>query len=123
MDWKQELFKRLDALAEKLGTTAAYLWSVLVRQAVAEGVGSLVTAVAMMVGVVVLIKLAGKAQKHKLGDVNNDGFFNEFVGWFLLPAAATGAFAIGIACLIDGFQHLYNPAYFALHEILNTLGK
>ena len=47
---QDEILQRVDALAESLGTTAEYLWSVLVRDAFVRGlVGAIVCGVAAIV--------------------------------------------------------------------------
>jgi hypothetical protein len=37
MEWKEEAFKRIDAIAEKLGVAASEVWGVLIKQAVVDG--------------------------------------------------------------------------------------
>jgi hypothetical protein len=118
MDWKQEMIKRLDALADKLGTTAAYLWSVLVKQAWLNGIDDLMAVGFLTVLAITFFRYSNKCfVKAKKGD---DSYY---VGAYILRVAMFIAIGIAIACFSDGIQHFINPAYFALHEVLETLEK
>lgn len=117
MDWKQDLLKRLDVLAAKLGTTAAYLWSVLVRQAISDGISSAVGALVAVIGGVLAYKLTGIALRAFREDT--DYFPGLFFSW-----VAVAVSIVACACfLTDAIQHFYNPAYYALHEVLESVGK
>lgn len=121
MDFKQELLTRLDALAAKLGTTGAYLWSVLVRQAYLQGVVDLIEAIICFVVCVVCVYFFKKFLPKTMETSFNDGFY--FLS--VMVAAITFCFSLllGISLLSDSIMELNNPAYYALHEVLQTLGK
>jgi len=125
MDWKQEVFKRLDALGEKLGVAAGHVWQVLVRQSIAEGISSLVLAILCMAGLVVAIKVILWAQKT--GSANKD-FAGDWPGncifWFSMSIAGTMLSTVGLFVNIyEATMHLVNPEYFALEYIMSLFGK
>jgi hypothetical protein len=118
MDWKQEMLKRLDALADKLGTTAAYLWSVLLKQARLDGIESLIAVGFLTALAVTAYKYGNKCFVY--AEETDDDFY---VGGYTLRVVMF--LCLGIACwyLSDAVEHFLNPSYFALHEVLETLGK
>lgn len=121
MDIKQEVLNRLDALASKLGTTAAYLWAVLVTQAKYQGITDIGCALfwgGMAFG---LYKLGKLMQSKAEGDkYDSSGFW---IGAFLSWAGGLGCVIVFGTCLQSGILELVNPQYYALHELLTTLGK
>lgn len=122
MDWKQELLKRLDVLAEKLGTTAAYLWSVLIRQAISDGVTDIVTAVFFAVVAYVVYNYGSRClTKAKRSDRYDAKDY--YIGGYLLHASTVILAGISTTWLCSAVQHFINPSYYALHEVLESLGK
>lgn len=124
-DWKAEVFKRIDALSEKLGVAAGHLWQVLVRQAIAEAVASLVLVVLCAVVVVVAGKIIRWAAKY--GDENLNGCGEwpaRCIAWTMVSVIALAV--AGTTLFINLYQatmHLINPEYFALQKILELFGK
>lgn len=93
MDWKQELLKRLDLLADKLGTTSTFLWHVLVKQAIAVGVADGIVALVCIVVAVLGVNFWKYADKKR--EDAQDGF-----GFALLQVGASlSIFGFGIAAL------------------------
>lgn len=117
MEWKQELLKRLDALADKLGTTAAYLWSTLVKQAISSGISDAIWGVFFVI-LSTIAYFVGKALWKK-GKDHEDNFAAGAFAW----AVSAAAFMGGLNFLVCAIQEFYNPAYYALHEVLQTLSK
>ena len=117
MDIKQEIFKRLDVLADKLGVAAGHLWAVLVRQALATAVADLVTAFLSAIGLVIAIKIFLYGWRRGEEDDWHDGsnFFLSLVSGIGIVLALSGVFAY----LSEGIMYLANPEYFALQQILN----
>lgn len=119
MDWKQELINRLDALAAKLGTTGDYLWSVLVKQAYIVGATDFIW----------VVFYAGAAYAlYRVGNYFRATAETKDEGAFWVPAIiswiATVGMVIGVFYnAIEGLQYLINPQYYALHEVLQALGK
>jgi len=120
MDWKTELLKRLDALADKLGTTSAYLWHVLVKQAIATGVADVITSLILVLGIVFAFKFYHWADE-KAKDCHDD---SGYIVLRIVLVIGAGVSVIESFCsLYSGILELVNPEYYALHEILQTLSK
>ena len=120
MDWKQEMLKRLDALAEKLGTTAQYLWHVLVKQGIAMGLVDATTAVAFLVATIIGIVYAKKLVKWLLGP---DGIEDVWFPAILLIGSCIGMTIAALCYAQSAILELYNPEYWALQELLKAVGK
>jgi len=122
MDWKQELLKRLDSLAEKLGTTGAYLWQVLVRQGRVEGIADLVTA--GLLGIIIFCLYKTIQLFHRKAEAEDT--FDDF-GWIVgqIIAGISLVLATVFLCvaLYNGILEIANPEYYALHEVLQTIAK
>lgn len=118
VDWKAELFKRLDALAEKLGTTGAYLWSVLVRQGVAQGAVDAGTAVALATFATVLMRWVIVNWKAWKADD-----YDHCAATVLGASVAVVAFLAALSFARDGVVELINPGYYALEKVLEIFGK
>lgn len=128
MDWKQELLKRLDALSDKLGTTGAHLWAVLVRQASLEGGMNIGDAVILVVLAVVGYHFAKHCyRKYVEANKNNNGYSSKGDGWcfgYIALGIVSGALVIIATCIAhQGLLSLLNPEYFALSRIIETFGK
>jgi len=106
---QEELLKRLDALAAKLGVAAEHLWDVLVRQGQIEGMRGVVLAV---VGFVVML-IAGRKAARAFRENRDDAT----MGWVILCFLSGGAALVGQA---DAW-YLLNPEYFALRQLLELL--
>jgi len=120
-DWKAEIFKRLDALSEKLGVAAGHLWGVLVRQGIAEGVQWLIWALCF--GALFLVALWWFKKSYaavKECNWNDDGAGFSTVFSFLALIGTTIGF---FANLSDALMRFVNPEYFALQKILELFGK
>jgi hypothetical protein len=121
IDWKTEILKRLDILAEKLGTTAGYLWHVLVKQGVVIGIEDCLIGLTWFVFWLVVLNFAKKLRTTIAESSNHE---EECVGF---------GWALGICCnlmwliigtyIFDGIAELINPEFYALQNILQTLGK
>jgi hypothetical protein len=121
---KDEVFDRLDAIAEKMGIAVEYLWKVLVRQALAEGVGRLLI-MGMFCGAVgLLIWICWKKVNWEESIPDKD------TREFCIIAAVT---VLGVASIIlliatpivsvDGVKFLINPEYYAFQEVRGLLSK
>lgn len=127
-DWKTELFKRLDALGEKLGTTAGHLWEVLVRQGMAEGIGDLVLAFLCLVVFVICYKIVRWMYKEAPLDKPDSIYDMPWKARYLVPgiiATIVGIFS-GVGIFVNLYQGVLwavNPEYFALEKVLSLFGK
>ena len=117
----QEILNRLDALAAKLGVTVQYLWAVLIKQARVEVYGDLFFAVLFGSCGYLLWLLMKKMIKMIKADKWADD-------WLFFASAAIIAGIIG--CLITVILNLYwcitplfNPEYWALQQVIQTLNR
>ena len=105
----------LTALANKLGTTAEYLWGVLVRQAPITGAIDLAVMGAWGVGCVLLVRFV---QRKTCGDEPKWG---DELGRILAWCGVLGVCAV--VAIIVGFQFspamtaIVNPEYWALRQV------
>lgn len=124
-DWKAELFKRLDALSEKLGVAASHLWQILVRQGMAEAMGDLSLVLLAGIGLIACTKTLLWARKYGTENVDREGEWpvQAIVGFVV--SGITGIIAI-IAIFINTHTFVLwavNPEYFALEKVLSLIGK
>lgn len=107
----------IEKLADKLGTTAEHLWSVLVRQA---PISSTIDAIALCIYAAVMVwgyRLVREKTKE-------DGDWNDHYGSIALPWIIWGVgmiFLVNVLCcslsnIVSGFV---NPEYWVLKEILS----
>ena len=115
--------KLIETLAAKLGTTAEYLWAVLLKQASISATISLVwlfIEVFLITSFIVIVNNKGRALKES-GDQWDDLQVIQIIGLICGSVAALG---FGIAALYE-IQNIVigyaNPEYWALQEILKHL--
>ena len=116
---KEQLMSMLEALAQTLGTTTELLWDVLVKQAVVEAQIWVIWGVVWVVvwGIMALSSAAtaliGRKQEWELWGC-----------WFTLTVFAV---FMGSVCVIECYSGYLtvsqNPEFWALNEILNTIGR
>jgi hypothetical protein len=103
----------LTTLAAKLGTTAEYLWGVLLKQAPISGVVGLLADAALLYAVyfawtrLLKVEFTGYDSDIKKGGA----YLGLFIGSALCLVAALGNLPIEVAALL-------NPEYWALRQIL-----
>lgn len=115
-----EVLKRIDALAAKLGTTGEYLWTVLVRQARVEAIQNIVTVILSAIVIAVSIAVLKWGIRR---EVEND--------WWGEPGNITAIIAsvtLAIVCTVIIIQLsnaiptlLMNPEYWALKQVLEAM--
>ncbi|MCY9274563.1 hypothetical protein [Bacillus haynesii] len=112
----------IDKLAAKLGVAAEHVYGVLVKQAFANGVtDSIIGAVFLMIAVVagvIITKVTLKSYEERHCDWDCEWFFVVLAVGLLviLPGG------IGIYVIAEGLKALINPEYYAIKEILDTIG-
>ena len=121
----EQTLKLIEQLAQKLGTTSEYLWSILLKQAPIEAT----TLLCQTVFVVIYGIFIWETHKYLSEKVNNGKYietrYEEYEEKAVLPmAVAVFIFMICfIACffcfgnIINGY---FNPEYWALEKILNA---
>lgn len=114
----EQTTKLLETLAQKLGTTTEYLWSVLLKQAPIDATITLI-----QIGIVVLFNII-LYKVHKRF-IKSDAYENYDVGAPIFMVLMAVILLISdIACMlslnsvVNGF---FNPEYWALREIIGTI--
>ena len=122
--------KLLEKLAEKLGTTSEYLWSVLLKQAPIDATVGLIQLIIVCVVIYLLYKLHIKFMGDMPSDENNNytqSYYNSSDGYIAMMVVAGIVVTIfliicvcSIGSIVSGYFH---PEYWALHEILGQVSK
>jgi len=122
VDWKTEVLKRLDVLADKLGTTGTYLWHVLVKQGIVIGAIDLFIASVFLILAILAFKVSYRGYSNFANDWDDTEFKHgsRFAVGFIAGIVASGVFLVH---LTDGLQELLNPEFYALNTILEKFGK
>jgi hypothetical protein len=118
----EKVFSYIDALAQKLGVAVEYVLTILVQQKFLEGIvySSVFILASIFIGIVAfkVIKYVTK---------NWDDLYQkdtEF-GWgaisIILGIAVIILFVLDLTVLPDYIMQIFNPKYYAIKEILNTL--
>ncbi|MDE1437634.1 hypothetical protein P9C91_18085 [Bacillus licheniformis] len=112
----------IDKLAAKLGVAAEHVYGVLVKQAFASGVtDSIIGFVFLMIAVI-----AGVIITRVTIKVYGERHCNWDCEWFFV-VLAVGLLVIlpggiSIYVITEGIKGLINPEYYAIKEILDTIG-
>ncbi len=112
-----------EQLAIKLGTTADYLWSVLLKQAPISALTDLIYFILISIGGIILFK--AHKRFSKLGE---DGWTNKYedseelvfvMGVIVLLWGVSFIVAfLSLGNVINGF---FNPEYWALNQVISNL--
>jgi hypothetical protein len=105
----------LTALANKLGVTAQYLWSVLLRQAPITGAIDLFLLSLLVFGVWRLTRYVYRRKPGEWGD--DEGFFRP-LAWAGVGIVVFVTTLIVCGSLSDTVAGLVNPEYWALKQVL-----
>ncbi|MCD2370933.1 hypothetical protein LQ247_20175 [Bacillus sp. BS3(2021)] len=112
----------IDKLAAKLGVAADHVYGVLVKQAFASGVTDLIIGfVFLMIAVIAGVIITKVTIK-----IYGERYCNWDCEWFFVVLAVSllvilpGVF--GIYAITEGIKALINPEYYAIKEILDTIG-
>lgn len=141
-----DVIKVLEQVAAKLGVAVEYLWEILVRQKLAEGVTNIIVAIILLVVIVIICCVTPRIVKHysnrykELKDdriKNGTGYngsrqissFEEDnarntardLPWIMVFIVLF-VLVILIPVTINGTQKLINPEYFAIKEIMDAIG-
>jgi cytochrome bd-type quinol oxidase subunit 2 len=123
MDFKAELLKRLDALAQQLGTSVNYLWHVLVKQGLVQGGTDLMISLFLLILSMIALHYAKIGYREGPKDRNERGEWPD--RYITLSAIGTLSsallFGMFMGWLYYGLQEVLNPEYYALKELLNAI--
>lgn len=114
----------LNALAEKMGVAADYLWTALLKQAPVESTSDLIIGlVALPIAITVAYKLLRKgiliASNY---ETEGSGVVLSIASGIALLLSVIGEcfFVSDLTNILAGF---YNPEYWALHKVLSLLAS
>ncbi|HYD91835.1 MAG TPA: hypothetical protein VEA37_10160 [Flavobacterium sp.] len=120
----KDLTDLLDKLASELGTTAEYLWSVLIKQA---PISATVTLIQIAILCVIGFYLYKAHKRFAQLDQNNDSMYDNqfYLGPVMMCVFLVWGFLIVVAffSIDEIFYGYFNPEYWALQKILNTLNN
>lgn len=141
-----DVMKVLEQVAAKLGVAVEYLWEILVRQMLAEGVTNIIIAIILLVVIVVICCVTPRIVRHysnKYKELRDDRIENgtgyngsrqissfeednarntaRDLPWIIL-CIVSFMLVILIPVTINGVQKLINPEYFAIKEIMDAIG-
>lgn len=111
----------IDKLAAKLGVAAEHVYGVLVKQAVANGITDVIIGL-VVTTILIAVFSAGKKAFVK----SNVSVGWDFLDWSMLTVfvglVMVIGFGFGLSILTDGIKAVINPEYYAIKEILDTIG-
>lgn len=120
----EQLTTLLTALAEKLGTTVEYLWSVLLKQAYVEGILNIIYCVITIILFIVFYKYA-KYFSSKWKEWTDNCEAEEIFPIIILVILSVGTLILLGASIFEflptAITAFNNPEYWALKEILKQL--
>jgi hypothetical protein len=114
----------LTAMAQKLGTTAEYLWGVLLRQAPISGAIDLAIMVFLVGASVLWARFVNKKttchppteeNRYTRADWEEEG---AFLAWLSVGGLLVISFVVISGSLATTVAALFNPEYWALRQIL-----
>lgn len=111
--------KTLEALtiiAAKLGTTAEYLWAVLLKQAPLSGALTLLILSAWIAVCVALVRFVHKKTTGFEPKWRDE--MAQFLAWFGAGLVCLITALIGSLAIVDAVIAIANPEYWALRQIL-----
>jgi hypothetical protein len=118
--------KAVEALANKLGTTAEYLWGVLIKQAQVEFIIGIILSVLMLVLLVTGFKLLKWALGRDSDGIKRLDYMNSDQENKAIACLIAGGFFLLVSVIalpifiIDTISIGLNPEYWALSQILNA---
>lgn len=122
----EQTSKLIEQLAQKLGTSAEYLWSVLLKQAPISATTTLIQILATAVFGWVLWKTHKRLCKKESDEKYAESGYEEYGELAGIPMIIGGLLFVifGVAsflCIEEVISGYFNPEYWALHEILRQL--
>lgn len=115
---KEEIFTRLDAIAEKLGVAAEHLWAIFTNQAMFEGISALLLILVSAIASILAARFS--IRRRSLLEDKND---RELALWclsFSLIGLAVSAIMF-LTMGVEIFTKIMNPEYYAWLEIKDII--
>lgn len=114
----KDTLELVDRLATKLGTTAEYLWRVLINQTRIELIKDAAWAIVALAYLLALIPLTRYLVRRK----NEAGYDDD--GWIIAIVVSMFIAAVMVVVFISSVSEIptlvYNPEYWALSKILKA---
>ena len=120
----EQLTTLLAALAQKLGTTVEYLWSVLIKQAYIDGVMNIIYCIITIVLIICSIyylKYYAKNYKEWYGSYDGKELEHGIVLGIVLVITCILTLCTIFMFIPTAITAFNNPEYWALQEILRTI--
>lgn len=120
----EQTTKLIEQLAQKLGTTTEYLWSVLLKQAPIEATVTLFQTLCVMLFGLALWKihkrLLKKESEDKYSETGYEKYEESAIGPMIIATIVFAIlFIICFCCVGDIVNGYFNPEYWALERILH----
>ena len=116
--------KLINDLARKLGTTTEYLWSVLIKQAPVSATIQLFQTLAVILFGYILYRVHKRlAKKDEDGDTGYEMYDAAAPVMIVASAIFSILFLVVFCCFSSVVNGYFNPEYWALKRVLETLGK
>lgn len=122
----EQTTKLIEELATKLGTTAEYLWGVLIKQAFYEASITLVQILCIFLFCLIFYKVHKRLSKIKeYNGYKETGY--DYYGESAIIPMIFGAIILGLMVIIAFFSidtvinGFFNPEYWALEQVLDKL--
>lgn len=118
--------KLIEQLAVKLGTTAEYLWTILLKQAKISAINDIIfLSVSLLFGFILFRIHRYLLKERKVGGYE-ESYYHKYEEAAILPmviftVAFTITFIISLSSISNIINGLLNPEYWALKEILDTI--
>lgn len=120
--------KLLEQLAQKLGTTSEYLWSILIKQAPVDATVTLIQAFLTILFGLFLWKTHKRLMKKETNDGYTETGYGKYEELAAIPMIIGTLifvlfFCAAFLCIGDVFNGYFNPEYWALDKILDKIKK
>lgn len=117
-----EILKRLDAMAAKLGVAAGEVWRILVKQAFIDGVTDLIAGLLILIGSFLLGRFAYRHGVAAFDDATSH-YDSDTHFWFAmwLGVGTVVTLIAGLLFVYPSITELFNPQYVALTKLFNAM--
>jgi len=116
----EQATKLIEQLAQKLGTTVEYLWTVLIKQAHVEIYIFITTLILTLIGAVVTSVLLRYTQKYWNDETAPTSAWMAFVFGIIIGIGTVVGLIATIANISDVITAINNPEYWALKEVFGV---